>query len=115
MLTKEQILKADDKVHKEIDCPRWGGPVRLQALDGDGRDQWEEMCADATDSKKYRGIRSTLIALCLVGEDGERVFETDEDIEALNTRDAGTLNMLFEACQALSKISDKDVEDLAGN
>lgn len=42
LLTREQILKAQDRTYKDVSCPEWGGKVRIQSLSGAERDQFEE-------------------------------------------------------------------------
>lgn len=117
MLTKEQILKADDLKFEEIDVPEWGGKVRIKTLKGSERDSFED---SITESKgrdttvNMRNLRAKLCALTIVDGNGDRVFN-ERDIPLLGKKSAKVLDRIFSVAQELSGIGEKDIETLAKN
>ena len=57
-------------------------------------------------------MRAGLCALCIVDEDGKRLF-AQTDIEVLGAKNAGAIDKLFDVAARLSGISEDDVDDLA--
>ena len=41
LLSKDQILSADDIQSQRVPVPEWGGEVMVRGLTGSQRDQWE--------------------------------------------------------------------------
>ena len=41
LLTKEQMLAADDIKSERVEVPEWGGDVMVRGLTGTQRDAWE--------------------------------------------------------------------------
>ena len=116
MLTKDQILQADDLEKETVDVPEWGGVVIVRAMTGLDRDQFEQSIYDSNvKSKKTNldNIRARLCALTLVDESGALLF-TLEDAKALGKKSAKALDRVFSVAQRLNGLSPDDVEDLAG-
>ena len=117
LLTREQILEAQDIQTEVVEVPEWGGSVTIQGMTGRDRDAFE---ADIVQKKgkdfsvNMQNIRAKLVALSLVNGDGKRIF-TDKDITALGKKSAAALDRIFSVAQELSGISTKDVEELAKN
>ena len=117
ILTREQILQANDIITETISVPEWGGEVLVRGLSGSQRDAFE----NATLEQKGRSqrvnlanVRARLCALSIVDENGKRMF-SDEDVRALGRKSAAALDRVFSAAQRLSGLSDEDVEELAKN
>jgi hypothetical protein len=113
-LTKEQILGAQDTPTEVVDVPEWGGKIIVRTLNGTERDQLEQSIMVGDNEKNLVGIRAKYAALSIIDEQGNRLF-TFEDIEALGKKSAKALDRVFDACQRLSGLTTKDVEELAGN
>jgi len=117
-LTREEILGAKERLATEIvGVPEWGGKVTVRELTGAQRDAFEEGCYTGRGKDRresFGNLRARLVALSIVGEDGHRMFGP-ADVEALGELGAAGLDRVFSACQRLSGLSNKDVEDLAGN
>lgn len=117
-LSRDVILGADDLTYEDVDCPEWGGTVRIRSLSGTERDRWESafIGRDGTPhvDKSYEGIRARLVVACAVDADGNQLFGRD-DVKKLGAKSAAPLDRLFDAAQRLSGLSDQDVEELAGN
>lgn len=122
VLSKAQILSAEDRGRELVDVPEWGGSVYVQAMSGAERDAFEasmlEINEDAkgrvTTTRKMENLRAKMCARCLVGEDGVRLFE-EADIAALGAKSAKALDRVFSVAQRLNGVGEKDLEELAGN
>lgn len=114
LLSRDQILGADDRTYEIVTCPEWGGDVRLRSLTGSERDEWENSLVRQVGNKRtlsVRNMRAKLIALSAVDADGQPLF-TPADVIKLGSKNAAPLDRLFEACQRLSGLSDEDVKEL---
>lgn len=103
MLTRDQILAAEDTQTEVVDVPEWGGQVRLRTLTGGERDQFEAFVARAGDRKDFSGMRQMLLSMALVDESGAPLFGKN-DLEKLGKRNGAILDRLFQRATALSGI-----------
>lgn len=110
MLSKEDIIKANDTDVITVDVPEWGDSVFMAPMKGFERDAFEMGCADGG----MENFRAKLVGLCLVDSDGTRLFNNNE-IDDLGKKNARVLNRLFDQARNLCGMSDDDVEELAGN
>lgn len=116
-LTKAGILAASDITTETVKVPEWGGDVLVRGLTGSQRDAYEEGCyvGQGKDRRtSFKNLRARLVALCVVDEQGARVFD-DADAAALGDKSAAALDRIFDVAQRLSGLTAKDVEALAGN
>ena len=117
MLTKENILKADDLKTETVKVPEWGGSVVIKEMTGSERDTFEQATYHKNGSDyevNMKDMRARLCAICMVDDKGERLF-TDADVSALSGKSAKALDRVFSRSQKLNAISSKDVEELAKN
>lgn len=113
-LSREQIVEVDDVEYAEVDCPEWGGTVRLKSIRGTQRDAYEQsLIEDRGGSRKMnlRNARAKLIVLCAVDETGRPLFNSD-DLGALGRKNAKPLDRLFDECRKLAGLNDDDVDKL---
>ncbi|MGE7136222.1 hypothetical protein ACQKIE_01160 [Luteibacter sp. NPDC031894] len=97
----------------------WGGSVRLQELSASDRDQWEAeqiiVLADGAGAKfNPKHARARLVVRSLVDETGRRLFKDDE-VAALGSLAASTMQKLFNKARKLNAISADDMKELEGN
>ncbi len=116
ILTRANIDAAEKRTTELVDVPEWGGSVYVQSLNGDERDQFEEslMVTTKRGSKTTRdvvlkGARAKLCALCIVDEEGQRLY-SDDDVAVLGRERAAALDRVFEVAQRLNGMSDEDLE-----
>ena len=114
VLSKEQILQADDLKTETVEVPEWGGDVLLRELRGRERDAFEEGSMDKQRNVTMTNMRARLVALSAINEEGERLISAKEANE-LGNKSATALNRLFEVCCRLSGITSEDVDKLEGN
>jgi hypothetical protein len=114
LLNRDQILEAEDRKFEIVECPEWGGDVRLRSITGTQRDAYEQslMQGNGSDRKmNLRNARVKLIVLCAVDETGRPLFTT-EDLGALGRKNAAPIDRLFDACRKLSGMSAEDVDKM---
>ena len=113
MLSKKDILTADDLPHQDVEVPEWGGTVRVRTMTGTERDAFEGETYTG-DGANTINMRARMCARCIIGEDGERLFE-DRDMAELGAKSAAALDRVFAVAQALNGFSDSDIEELEKN
>jgi hypothetical protein len=117
MLDRDAILAAEDKPNEILEVPEWGGSVRIRTMSGEERDAFEEAMIQGRGRNRrvnLHNIRANLTAQVLVDEEGARLF-TQADIVLLGQKSARALDRIYDAASRLNGLSEKDVEDLAGN
>jgi len=118
LLTRDQILSADDSVYEDVNVPEWGGVVRIRGLSGSERDRFEDSIVNNKVGKHARqnmkNIRAKLVALTVIDAKGETLF-TLKDVEALGKKSAAALDRCFDVAQRLCGLSDDDVTELEEN
>ncbi len=114
ILSRDQILAAHDIATETVSVPEWGGEVIVRGMTGTDRDAFEASVVnmrDGTAAVDMRNVRAKLVASCVVGEDGARLF-TDDDVLALGAKSAQALGRVFEVAQRLSGLTKEDVATL---
>jgi len=117
LLTKEQILNADDITFEEIDVPEWSGTVRLKVMSGSERDSYEAAIYEikGKDVRLNRDdMRAKLLARTLIDENGNRLFP-DAEIRMLGKKSSKALDRLYEVAQRINGLSREAVEDAEKN
>src|ERR1700733_4572434 len=117
LLTKDDILKANDLTKELVKVPEWGGEVYVFALTGTERDKFE-MAIVKKNTKKVEvnieNIRATLAVMSIRDENGIQLF-TLEDVKALGNKSCAALQRIYDVATRISRLSKDDVEELAKN
>lgn len=116
VLTREQILKADDITTERVAVPEWGGEVIVKSLTGRQRDEFEGSMIEQRGKRAVMNtanMRAKLVAWSVVDETGERLF-TNADISDLGEHSASAVNRIYAVAAKLSGLSDDDVEEMVG-
>lgn len=118
VLTRDQVMAAEDLQTELVPVPEWGGEVIVKALTGRERDAFEASIAGDRTGKRARlnleNVRARFVAACVVDERGQALFYPS-DVELLGEKSAAALQRVFEVGQRLSGLSNEDVEELAKN
>lgn len=117
LLNREAIFAAPDIQTEDVHIPQWGGTVRVKNLTASERDAFEESTTTQRGNNlelNRKNFRAKLVALCVVDEDGKRIFD-DKDIHKLGAKSAAAMDLLFAAASRLSGISKDDEEELLKN
>jgi hypothetical protein len=117
-LSKDQILEASDLKAVEVQVPEWGGSVLVRTMTGADRDAFEASMVtvnpDGSRTPDMRNLRSKLVALTLVDEASNRLFDVS-DIPRLAMKSSAALERVFEVAQRINGLGLKAEEDAVKN
>lgn len=114
LLSKDQILGADDHHYEVVAVPEWGGEVRMRSLTGTERDAYEDSLTQQVGNKQIvnaKNARAKLVAMSAVTEDGRPMFDK-ADVIKLGSKNSAALQRLFDAACRLSGFSEEDMKEL---
>lgn len=117
LLTREQILAAQDLPMETVSVPEWGGDVMVRTLTGSERDQFEKLIITQQGKRAVQNLDNLRAKLCSVSicdEQGNRLF-SQADIETLGKKSSLALQRVFEVAMKLSGFSQEDLEELTKN
>ncbi|MRG98870.1 hypothetical protein GIY21_01025 [Xanthomonas sontii] len=108
LLTKQQILSADDRATEDVEVKEWGGTARVATMSASDRDKWEQdTYGDGT--TKMEDYRARFVSLCLVDDKGARLF-TDKEVAQLGAKSAAALDRVFRVAQRINALGSAEVE-----
>ena len=122
ILSRKDILNAEDRIRELVDVPEWGGSVYVRSLEGIERDRLEssfirygktgggKLTADFNVSANDV-VRARLCAMSIVDEEWRNLF-SESDLLVLTHKNAHALDRVFRVAQRLSGLTDEDVEAL---
>ena len=116
-LSRKDILEVNDLTTRVVPIPEWKGNVIIKMMTGTERDQFEDSLFEGRGKDRksnYKNLRAKLLSMCLVGEDGKRLF-SDKDIEFLGGKSAKVLDRLYTIATELNGIGSKEEEALTKN
>lgn len=124
LLTRDQILTAEDLKTEIVPVPEWGGDVRVASMPGlDFEQLTDQYAGDArkekgTDGKPGGPLKTSfaaaLAAFTIVDESGKRIF-TEADIVVLGTKSQAALDRVVVVASRLNRLSKEDREKLEKN
>lgn len=113
------IISAVQLKEQRYEVKEWGGFVVIREMTAEARDQYEQSLFTQNQNgdieRNMANARAKMIAACVVGSDGKRMFDTDKKIEALGNQPITIIDPLFDACRKLNAVSEEDIEELTGN
>lgn len=118
LLTRDQILGADDIKTEVVKVPEWGGDVTVKMMTAAERDAFEESVVTKKGDKVEQNLenfRAKLCAKTMVNANGNLMFPNPEDVKALGKKSAKALDRVYSAAQKLNGIGEKDVEEMVKN
>jgi len=116
-LSRKDILEVNDLTTRVVPIPEWKGDVIIKMMTGTERDQFEDSLFEGRGKDRksnYKNLRAKLLSMCLVGEDGKRLF-SDKDIESLGGKSAKALDRLYTIATEINGIGAKEEEALTKN
>lgn len=113
LLTREQILAADDCAIETVSVPEWGGEVGVKTLTGAEKDAWESERQTSDGSFNLENIRASLVAIAACDGDGQRLF-TLADVVELGKKSVRALDRVFQAAKKLNGVSEEELDELEG-
>jgi hypothetical protein len=109
LLTKDAILKAEDIKTKTVTIEEWGGDVMIKGMTAERHAIFE----DLQRGQKKNDALAYYAASILINEDGSPLFDSVEDIKALNGKSNTALIKILTAGMELNGIGEEDFEEEA--
>ncbi len=107
-LTRKAVLEAVDITTMEVDVPEWGGKVLIKSMSGAEKSAYEKSLIEGKGKDVRQNIsnhHSKLLARCICGEDGKRLF-VESDIDALGNKSAVVLERLVKIAAEFNKMDE---------
>lgn len=118
ILSKDQILEADDLKTETVEVPEWSGSVIVRSMTGADRDAFENSLvtvkADGTRVPNMVNMRTKLVALTVVNESGGRMFDETE-VDRLALKSAAALKRVYEAAERINGVGQAAQADAEKN
>ena len=119
ILSKDEILSANDIYTELIEVPEWGGSVYVKTFTGAERDRLEAHVMrfgvnGKPASANLENMRALVASLGICDESGNTIF-TAKDIPALARKSAAALDRVVAKIQSLAGMTPADVESLVGD
>lgn len=115
ILSRADVLSADDRVIEAIEVPEWGGSVLGRSLGMDELYDVRELAGlDEGGDIDAEKLNLLMFIQCVVDEDGEALF-TQDDYEALRKKSAGAMLRVLSKINKLSGITDDTSEEARKN
>lgn len=114
ILTKDDILSADDRGIEEVSVPEWGGVVYVRSMSGRQKDAFELSCYSddgKTERKRLTNFRARLLALTICGPDGTLLF-SEKDVNDLGQKSVVALDRVLDVAKVLNGITKEAQEEL---
>lgn len=120
ILSKSDIIAAQDLQTQDVQVPEWGGSVRVRSLTGTERDAFETCLVKLVDGKRVPdmdNLRAKLLAATLVDQNGTPLFSVGDvrDLSDLGSKSAAALDRIFGVSQRLNGMAADSVEAAVKN
>jgi hypothetical protein len=117
-LTKDEVFAAQDLPTEDVECPEWGGVLRVRGLNGAQRDAYEVSLQKTLPSgamvPDFDDIRAKFVSRVVVDEKNVRMF-TNAEVKKLSEKSAIPLDRICDVGKRLSGMSDDAVTVAEGN
>ena len=110
-LTAESILQSEDFTYDEVDCPEWGGTVRIRSMSGTQRVTLKKAIEQGQND-----IDEMVCVMCIVDADGNRIFNRSQ-IGELGKKNTKAISRVAKRIVEISGLRDpeKAVKDAEKN
>lgn len=115
VLTRDDILAADDRPRQLVEVPEWGGAVWVRALSGLDRNVIGNYATRKSGEETAPldwPIR--LCAMCITDEQGKRLFQ-DADVKRLAEKSPIALDRVFKVALEINGLQMGAVQEAAKN
>ena len=116
--SREALLKLCERRYSTIDIPERDISIRIQSLSEAEKSQYET-CLIAKNGRgimreRLQDATRRLIALCVVDEEGKRIF-SDSDLSAIANLDSYISSRIYDACQEHCGFNKGDIDETVKN
>ena len=120
ILSKQQILLADDRPTEDVDVPEWGGSVRLRVLSGAQREAVEikmHQCRSEntnTSTAAWKGLKNYILSCAMVDESGAQMF-AEKEVASLGEKNGSVIERLYEFVLRQNAFTKDETDELRKN
>lgn len=118
VLSKQDILSADDLARERVNVPEWDGDVFVRMMTGKEREIFEQSVMDANgeiDYTKSHDVFPRLVALTTTDEAGTLLFDRNGDIDALAAKGVRALHRVASVALRLNALTEDEKKEMAAN
>lgn len=110
---RERILEKDDRQSELIEVPQWGEKLKVVGMSAKERARLLRRITDTETGEMDIELMYPLLIIATAHDpdSGEKVF-TEDDIDALNDKSGGALEVLGSAASRLSGMAQAEVNDM---
>jgi hypothetical protein len=116
-LGRDAMLSTKKDAKKIHQVPAFGGVVFFKEFTPSARDAFEASLVVGKGKKakvSTKNIRAKMLAALVVDQKGRRIFK-DIDVGEIGELPGPEVEKVYQAIQEVNKLSDEDIEELAGN
>ena len=100
------IVAAEDLKTQDVDCPEWGGAVRMRMMTAAQRDALGAALFDIESGAARAGItRREVLKASIIDETGALMLATDDDYAQLLAKSPAVVDRLFLAALELNAMT----------
>lgn len=110
VLSKDALLAVQDCLTKEVEVPEWGGSVKLRQLSALDSDEYVKRLTAKKENVTTAYQSCELLSLAIVDEEGNRLFVTEADKQALSKKNFAVLTRLVKEVNEFSLKVEKSEE-----
>lgn len=113
VLSKEDILNANDLQLEEVDVTReWGGVVMVKGLSGEEKSVFDDslVIGDPTSADRkinLQHFKEKLVSLSIVDGNGNKLFTLD-DVKALARKSSSAIEKIYAVVKRLNSIGQEE-------
>ena len=112
LLTRVQILAANDMPFEDVPVPEWGGAEACVRVRGLNAKEFIEITRSImtdegqVDNALSMDLTITVPFMCLVDETGQRLFTDEKDVELLGLKSKAALERVMDVAKRLSGLTE---------
>lgn len=110
LLSREQVLNAEDRQVQSVDIPEWGGAVLVKSLSAGQVEYAQQKMA----GKGMKNATAILIAMACVDEEGKRLFH-ESDLDALSEKSIAACQRILQVVLEQNALDKSEIEKISKN
>jgi hypothetical protein len=114
LLTRDEILDANDLETMELNVPEWGGLVRISLLSASAMDAYESSLTNTKGRIDIKDARAKFLAEVLVDGNGKKLF-TKVDIKGLGQKSTKAHARVYKAAMNFNALTEDEIETIIKN
>lgn len=106
-LKVEEILSARDLVEEDVECPEWGGKIRIRGLTVEAQDEYRKRATVKDEVDQNLAARYLFIASVV------RPRFTADRVEQLSKKAAAPFNRVIKRCLVINGLTEEATQEAA--